>query len=422
MAAGYEVTVDREMTVVSGRAHRDHATAYLELFAQAYSAPAFPPEDFERLRAEAVAYLGKQLRYAQDEELGKAALYQEAFSGTRYAHPPQGTVASLEVMTVDDVRAFYRAHYTADRLVLGLAGDWTDELRARLEATRAALPAAATAPVAAPPRVTPPSGRRVVLVHKPGADASISFGAPLDVRRGDPDFAALYLAISWLGEHRSSSSHLYQVIREVRGLNYGDYAYIEAYPDGGYRQHPPANVGRSRQLFEVWIRTLPNAQALFALRAALREVDRLVTEGLGADQLELQKRFLAKYLPQHVPTTHSRLLWALDDRYYGLEAPFLESLAQRVAALTREDVKQALGRHISTRDLVIAIVTGDPEALQRELTDEKPTPPTYAVPKAKEVLEEDARISAYRLGVAASDVQVLPVEEAFAGAPPPAKP
>ncbi len=49
--------------------------------------------------------------------------------------------------------------------------------------------------------------------------------------RGDEDFYPLAVANSWLGEHRNSSSHLYQVIREERGLNYGDYSYIEYFPE-----------------------------------------------------------------------------------------------------------------------------------------------------------------------------------------------
>ena len=47
------------------------------------------------------------------------------------------------------------------------------------------------------------------------------------------------IANSWLGEHRNSSSHLYQVIRETRGLNYGDYSYIECFPGGAL---PPASM------------------------------------------------------------------------------------------------------------------------------------------------------------------------------------
>ena len=91
--------------------------------------------------------------------------------------------------------------------------------------------------------IDPPAldGREVLLVSKPGADASISFGFPIDLSRGERDFYPLWVANSWLGEHRNQSSHLFKVIREIRGLNYGDYSYIEAFPEGGSRSMPPVN-------------------------------------------------------------------------------------------------------------------------------------------------------------------------------------
>ena len=68
-------------------------------------------------------------------------------------------------------------------------------------------------------------------------------GFPIDVLRGAQEWYALAIANSWLGEHRNSSSHLYQVIREARGLNYGDYSYIEHFPAAGGCMMPPQNVG-----------------------------------------------------------------------------------------------------------------------------------------------------------------------------------
>ena len=56
-------------------------------------------------------------------------------------------------------------------------------------------------------------------------------------------------------------------------MNYGDYSYIEAFPQGGRRSMPPTGVGRRQQLFEVWIRPVPEGQGVFALRAAIRESD-----------------------------------------------------------------------------------------------------------------------------------------------------
>ena len=121
----------------------------------------------------------------------------------------------------------------------------------------------------------------MVLVEKPGQSTAISFGHPIDVHRGSKEFYALWVANSWLGEHRNSASHLYQVIRAARGLNYGDYSYIEAFPEGGRCSMPPTNVGRRSQSFEVWIRTLPNEQAHFALRAAIRPDAKVVVIGAG---------------------------------------------------------------------------------------------------------------------------------------------
>src|SRR5690606_23645439 len=102
------------------------------------------------------------------------------------------------------------------------------------------------------------------------------------------------------------------------GLNYGDYAYVEAYPNGGNRNAPPWGVGRKNQIFEVWIRTLPNDNAVFAIRAALREVQRLVDTGMTQEEFELTRNFLKKYHLHFAETTEDRLGWRIDDAFYGI--------------------------------------------------------------------------------------------------------
>src|SRR5690606_15385594 len=266
--------------------------------------------DFERLKSDAINDIENTLRYAQDEELGKAALHAFAFAGTRYAHPPEGTFAGLRRITIDDVRAFYGRHFTARNALVGLGGGFGDARVERLTAATRELPAGEPAPE---PGIEPAEIRRneVLLIAKPGADASISYGFPVDVHRGERDFYALWIANSWLGEHRNQVSRLFQIIREIRGLNYGNYSYSEAFPEGGERTMPPVNVPRRRQLFEVWIRTLPNEQAHFALRAAVRELERLVDEGLSAAEFELTRSFLSKYTLHLADTTARRLGYAM---------------------------------------------------------------------------------------------------------------
>ncbi|RMG44966.1 MAG: insulinase family protein [Acidobacteria bacterium] len=412
LAASYDVRVDKEMTTLTGRVHRDKLDEYLPLLVDAFLRPAFREDDFERVRSDALNYVRNTLRYASDEELGKAALWLDVFEGTGYAHPVQGTVAGLEAISLDDVKRFYAEHFTRDNLVIGVGGGYDDAVVERLREARASLPAGR--PAARPaPEPRPLEGRRVLLVSKPGADASISFGFPIDVRRGDPDFYALWVANSWLGEHRNSSSHLYQVIREARGLNYGDYSYIEAFPEGGQRTMPPTNVGRRQQLFEVWIRTLPNEQAHFALRAAVRELAHLVDHGLTEEQFELTRSFLSKYVLHFADTTAARLGYAIDDRFYGIEGSHLENFRRRLADLTLEEVNAAIRRHLQYRNLDIAIVTGDAERLAEALASDAPSPISYAAPKPPEILAEDEEIATYPLKIPRDRIRIVPVTEIF---------
>lgn len=413
LAASYSMRVDVERSTLTGRVHRDNLEAYLTLFTDAFLHPAFDADDFERVRSDAVNAIENTLRYSSDEDLGKAALRELVFRGTPYAHLPEGSVAGLSAVTLDDVRAFHRQHYTVANALIGLGGGFDAALVERVKAAVAQLPAGTPT---APPAIAyaPIDGRSVLLVEKPGADASISFGFPVDVRRGEREFYALWVANSWLGEHRNQASHLFNVIREQRGLNYGDYSYIEAFPEGGERTMPPVNVPRRKQLFEVWIRTLPNPQAPFALRAALRELTRLVDGGMTAEQFELQRTFLKKYSLHFAETTAAKLGYAVDDRFYGIDGEgHLARFRRMMDELTLADVNAAIKKHLQYRNLKIAIVTGDAAGLRTVLASDTPTPVTYATSKPDAVLAEDREIAAFPLAIAAERIGTLPVTEAF---------
>ena len=132
------------------------------------------------------------------------------------------------------------------------------------------------------------------------------------------------------------------MIREARGINYGDYSYIEAFPRGGQRQQAPTGVGRRAQLFEVWVRPVPEERAVFSLRAALREVEKLAKDGMSREDFEFTKAFLQKYCLHFAEDTEARLGYAVDDRYYGLSEPHLAKFRRRMQALTLEEVNAAI--------------------------------------------------------------------------------
>lgn len=413
LAARYGSNVDREMTIVTGRAHREAVSAFYPLFTSAVLSPGFRDDDFRRLRDQMVSAIENDLRFSSDEELGKATLYERVFAGSGYAHLDIGTVQSLKSITLDDVKQFYAAHFTRDNVVMGLGGAYEPSLAARLEADLAKLPAGAPATPAAPVPAKI-DGRNVVIVDKPGSATAMSFGYPIDVKRGTREYYALWIANSWLGEHRNSSSHLYQVIREARGINYGDYSYIEAYPNGGQRSMPPQGVGRRAQLFEVWLRPVAPERAVFTLRAGLREVEKLAENGLTREQFEFTRKFLESYSLHFAETTDEKLAYAIDDRYFGLAEPHLATFRKMMREITLEEVNAAVRKHLRADDLVIALVAPNAAELRDALVGDAPSPIDYkGLQKPDEILAEDREIQVYPLRIAAERVHVIPVKEMF---------
>ena len=144
-----------------------------------------------------------------------------------------------------------------------------------------------------------------------------------------------------------SGGVLYDRMREKRGLNYGDYAYIEYFPRGMFLMEPQPNLARRYQIFQVWIRPVEPPTAKFALRLALFELDKLHENGMTQEQFERTREFLSKYVNVLTRTKRAELGYAIDSVYYGMN-PYNEYLKAQLAKLTLEDVNhgdQALYPH-----------------------------------------------------------------------------
>jgi zinc protease len=412
MAASFDVQVDKEMTTFTAVVHRDNWKEMLDVSLPMLLEPGFREDDFQRLKDVHRNALLVDLRTNNEEELAKERLQESLFAGGPYGHTVLGTAAGIEAITLDDVKEFVRKAYTRDALSVGLIGDAPPELLPRLRRELAALPAGPALP-APSPAARRPRGIEVELVQKETRATAISFGHPLEVTRSHPDFAALWLARAWLGEHRSSLSHLYQRIRELRGMNYGDYAYVEAFPRGMYQFFPDPNIARRAQLFEVWIRPVQPQHAQMALRIAIHELRRLIAEGLTQEEFDKTREYLSKNVFLMTATQDQRLGYALDSAWYGM-GEFTSTMRERLAKLSRDQVNAAIRKHWSGTDLAVVIVTRDAQALRQALLEDEPSTIRYDAEKPPELLAEDRRIGALKLQIRPDAARIIPVEEVFA--------
>ncbi len=415
MAAGIGVHVDRDVTVVHGTVHRDHLDRYYELFRQVVLEPRCDTKEFERLKDDQRNALVSGLRAIDDEEFGMESLASLLHPGHPYGRPVEGTVRGIEALRPEDVAAFHATRFTRDALILGLAGcvssGFVERVAGDLLKLKERGPARVEVPVPARP-----SGFDALVVTKPARAWAISLGHPLAVTRADPDFFPLFLANSYFGEHRTFNGLLMTKMRTDRGLNYGDYSYVENFVQDGVSTFALANVPRRRQAFTIWIRPVAGEHAHFAIRLAVRELRRLVREGLTAEAFEETRAFLLNYSKLWTQTPSRRLGFAMDGAFYGGKS-LVDELADRLPGMTVDDVNRAIRRHLQPEKLSLAVIA-DPagaEAFVDALASNSPSPITYATETKPEVLSEDRAIAIEAIPIERSRCRIVPAAVMFEG-------
>ena len=407
-----DVQFDKEMTVIVGEVHRDHVETFYPIFRDLIVAPRFEPSDFSRNREFLVNAVTSTLRGTDDEELGKQALNSLLYEGHPYGTPAQGTENGLRSVTLNDVRGFHAAYFTVENLMLGIAGGYSEGFAEEVERDLSTLLHRRERVPLSLPQPREIDGIEVLLVEKEAIATAISIGFPIEVTRRHDDFFALMVANSYLGEHRTFNGLLMQKMRGDRGLNYGDYSYIENFIQDGGSRFPIPNIPRSQQYFSIWIRPVPHHNAHFALHQAIRELTLLVDDGLSQEAFEASREFLLNYSKLYVQTTSRRLGYLLDSRFYGYR-DFLEEIQDRLPRLTVDEVNAAIRRHLQYDNLGIAIVTSDAEEFGGVLLGNAPSAPSYGGAVTDAILAEDKAILSYELEIDPYDIEVVPVDTMF---------
>ena len=291
MAAELESDTDKEFTVIAGRVHQERFDRFLSIFTETLLAPRLDPKEFDRLKTEQLNVIRNRLRSENDEELGKVMLDAVLFEGHPYRHATVGTESGLAAITLEDIAAHWKRCFTKARLVVGVAGAADEALGARVLTAFNALPDNGAAPTVIP---TPPTvTNQTLIVRRDTQSTAGSFGFAWPIRRDDPDFALLFLGLSFLGEHRQEHGVLFRELRDRRGLNYGTYAYGEHYRQDGWNSIPRPNIARTSQDLTLWLRPVEAQHGVFATRGVLFFLDQTLHAPLPAERFETAKGFLA---------------------------------------------------------------------------------------------------------------------------------
>ena len=339
MGATFGIGAAEEYAQIYGDSLAQHFPRLLEIAADALVDPAFPPAELEKERALRI----DGLKAAKDNP-GAAVRYyfEKAYFGAHpMGHLASGTEASLEKMTGETVKGFYRTHYRPDRAVAAVVGDIdAAALKPLLERTlgRMVRPAG-TAPAAAIPPLPRPSGKKLVLIDKPDAtQAYFVLGAP-GFAMGDKITAAASAMNTLFGGR--FTSWLNTELRIKRGLTYGARSSASNWAVGGLTMI--SSYTKNDKIGEM-------LDIVFDLLKKAR------TEGFGAEETESARNYILGQFPPTLQTNGSKAGAYVRLAFYKRGFDEYDKYLDEIGRLQPAALKAAAERLLPLNDYVLVVV------------------------------------------------------------------
>jgi predicted Zn-dependent peptidase len=323
---------EKEHTCFYLRVLSDHLEEALEILADMLLRPALEPEALERERQVILEEI-KMYEDAPDDlvhDLFAAALWP----GHPLGQSISGSHESVVKLRREDLLAFMAGRYRPDASLLTAAGRVEHDQITSLVSRVLDGWTGRSIPVS----LAPPTPRRATaLLSKEIEQVHLCIGVP-GLPQVHPDRYVLSVLDTALGG--GMSSHLFQEIREERGLAYAISSYYAAYRDAG--------------AFVIYAGTSPEAS---------REVVRLILEGFlrarrgfSAEEIARAKESLKGSLMLDLETPGSRMTkLARSEQYFGRQITLDEMIAN-VDAVQGDDVRRVAEQLLVPDRLVLAAI------------------------------------------------------------------
>jgi zinc protease len=326
---------DRAGASLRTLASKDEREAAVNLLARVLAQPSFPADFLARDKARMIAAI-------KEDDTKPEAIASKAFWKLLYGTHPYGqqeTVESVGAITRDDLVAFHRAHYVANRAIVSIIGD-INRAEADQIAQRLTLRLPQGEPLPALPEVTiaPSSEQRI---DHPASQAHILIGEPA-LSRGDADYFPLIVGNYVLGGG-GFVSRLMNEVREKRGLTYGVYSYFNP-----LKQQGP---------FEIGLQTQKN-QTTQALQVVRDTLGAFLRDGPTAAELKAAKDNLIGGFALRIDNNKKILENIAAIGFYNLPLDYLDTWTTKVSNVTADEVKAAFQRKIAIDHLSMVVVGG----------------------------------------------------------------
>ncbi|MUL04188.1 insulinase family protein [Aliivibrio fischeri] len=308
--------------------------------------PAFEQADFDRLQKQAVE--GLVYEHQRPSWLASQATREILFKGTIFDRSPDGSLASVQALTLDDVKAFYKQTYTPIGTQIVSVGDIN---KSDLINKLAFLSdwKGATPEILAPQRLPTLNEQKIYLVNKPNAPQSVV----RFVRQGMPFDATGELYQTQLANFNlggNFNSRINQNLREDKGYTYGAGGYLMGNKE----------IGMS--IFYAQVRADVTVESI---KEFISEMDKFKKDGMTVDELNFMRLAVGQQdaLKYETPGQKARLLGKI--LTYSLDDDFIDEQNELIETLGRDKLNSLAAKWFDPAQYQIVVVGDEKELLPK---------------------------------------------------------
>jgi zinc protease len=297
---------------------------------------AFPEPEFERERRQ-------KLEEVKLDRTQPSFLASEQLRKVLFGTHPYATVAPTESQVVaykrSDLTQVYQEFYTPENALLVMVGDFdTAVMMKSIEKTFSAWtgkrPAIRTTPEPAHPK-----GRRVYLVHVPGAVQTQILAGCHAITRKHADWVKIGLTNSLYGG--AFNSRLVMNIREDKGYTYSPRSGVHALRQYGYFSVSAA---------------VRNDVVAASLTEMFYELDKLRSLPVPEPELADARNYLSGVFSMSLATQDGLLSQLATVALNDLPDDYLETYREKVRALTPADLLATARKYFDSANMQIVVV------------------------------------------------------------------
>ena len=343
LGASISASASGERTIVRARSlsKPDIFNPLLELLVASVSKPIFDQSILirEKQRVSSAIQEGD----TKPEVVLQKRFRQQIFGNYPLAQSP--SIESIALIGEGDLKRFHQDFYRQDRVIVNIVGN-VDPVRAKQIAEQiiTSLPSKGPVIPALPPlegSPIEPESKRLVRIPFQTQQTHIAMGMTA-IPRDNPDYFPLLVGNYILGGG-GFVSRLVGEVRDKRGFAYSVFSYFQP--------------GRDTGTFEAGLQTR-NDQADQALKVLQETIARFIEVGPTDAELAAAKANLINGYPLRLDSNRKLLDNLSAITWNQLPLNTLDVWTQQVAAVKKDDVRNAFKRHLDMRRMISVLVGG----------------------------------------------------------------